>query len=272
MDFITCQKLAMRAKCQHGRKSTSRCRDCLGYPVNEGKCSRCKKNYDGEVIDGKLLKTCVACRYQSDCPHGERLKHKCNKCRNKVCEHDKQLYRCIICSPQIACQNCKLELMSRTNTYQPYCFKCYCVLNPDIEIPFRYKVKENHLKEALEEMDLGVSFVNDQIVGGCSKRRPDFFLCDENAHRGYDTTCEIAKLNETFTDLADRQIVLIRFNPDKFEEKSCYDKNGKLIKCEWNERMNVLKEVLSKYLEDYKSGILPEELVTIEYLFFDAFN
>ena len=39
--------------------------------------------------------------------------------------------------------------MSRTKPYQPYCFKCYCVLNPDIEIKYRYKTKELLLAEAL---------------------------------------------------------------------------------------------------------------------------
>lgn len=73
-----------------------------------------------------------------------------------------------------------------------------------------------------------------KVDGGCSKRRPDFLFdifthtvieCDENDHKDYSTSCEIAKLNETFTDLADRPMILIRFNPDNYEGKVVLIKN-----------------------------------------------
>lgn len=163
--------------------------------------------------------------------------------------------------------------------YQPCCFKCYCVLNPDIEIPRRYKVKETHLKEAIEEFN----FINDKrIEGGCSSRRPDFLLdlnlftliveCDENGHSGYNTTCEIAKLNDTFTDLADRPIVLLRFNPDNYQGKSCFDKECKLMKTEWNKRIKVLKASIKKWIEFSKRDCIPSEQITTELLFFDNAN
>jgi hypothetical protein len=172
-------------KCEHRRQCASRCSECLGHQVNKDKCSRCKKPYIGEVIDGKLLQTCEKCRSES-CPHGIRFKSKCEQCQKEdrdenKCEHDKRKNRCIsctnkrcihnliteyckicksckhkkrkdtciVCSPKIACNNCKLEIMSTNKKYRPYCFKCFCVLNPDIEIPRRYKVKETHLQEAL---------------------------------------------------------------------------------------------------------------------------
>ena len=65
-------------------------------------------------------------------------------------------------------------------------------------------------------------------MGCCSSKRPDFIFdlfthtiiveCDEFKHRKYDTTCEIDKLNATFTDLGDRPMILLRFNPDKSKE------------------------------------------------------
>ena len=81
--------------------------------------------------------------------------------------------------------------------------------------------------------------------------------CDENDHRDYDTTCEIDKLNATFTDLADRPMVLIRFNPDKYEDKSCFDKDAKLIKNEWERRIKVLKKEVKKAIKE-----IPTELIT----------
>ena len=38
-----CAKCKHLYKCSHGRQCYTRCRYCLGYPPNKGKCSRCKK-------------------------------------------------------------------------------------------------------------------------------------------------------------------------------------------------------------------------------------
>ena len=73
-------------------------------------------------------------------------------------------------------------------------------------------------------MNLSIEFIQDKKVeGGCSKRRPDFLFecfieCNENNHDSYDTSCEIAKLNDQFTDLADRPMIIIEFNPDYSKE------------------------------------------------------
>ena len=190
------------------------------------------------------------------------------------CIHEKIKYDCTKCLPRIGCNNCKMEKMSRNKTYQPYCFKCYCILNPDIDIPRRYKVKETHLKEALTEFN----FINDEkIKGGCSLRRPDFLLdlilfvliieCDEHGHSGYNTTCEVAKLNDTFTDLADRHLVILRFNPDSYNKVSCFDQDCKLNKDEWNKRIKILKKSINKWIEKSKIGFIPDDIITIEYLF-----
>jgi hypothetical protein len=118
-----------------------------------------------------------------------------------------------------------------------------------------------------------MDFIQDKrIEGGCSKRRPNFLFdlfthtviieCDENGHSNYDSTCETAKLNDTFTDLANRPMVLIRFNPDNYKDKSCFDKDCKLIKTEWNHRIKVLKKELLKAIKT-----IPKELITIIKLF-----
>ena len=156
--------------------------------------------------------------------------------------------------------------------------KCYCVLNPDVEIKRRFKIKENLLAEALKNMKLSVDFIQDKkIDGGCSRRRPDFLFecfthtviveCDENGHSNYDTTCEIAKINEQFTDLADRPIILIKFNPDydKESKTSCFDKEGKLIKTEWNKRTKLLKKELKRAIKGKNKK--EDELITIINLF-----
>jgi hypothetical protein len=222
-----------------------------------------------------FISSCKECGGSDICYHNISKRY-CKVCDGSAfCVHDKSKEHCIICSPKIACQNCILEIMSTNKTYRPYCFKCYCVKNPDIEIKRRYKTKEFLLGEALKEMNLTFDFINDKPVnGGCSRKRPDFFFelfthtviveCDENGHRDYDTTCEIDKLNATFTDLADRPMIILRFNPDKYNKKSCFDKDCKLIKSEWNKRIKVLKKELKKVIKE-----IPDELINIKYLFFD---
>jgi hypothetical protein len=69
----------------------------------------------------------------------------------------------------------------------------------------------------------------DKTLNGCSKRRLDFYFecnthsiiveVDEEQHIAYDTQCEENRTNEIFTDLADRPLVLIRFNPDKTKDR-----------------------------------------------------
>lgn len=261
--------------CIH-KKQKTKCKECNGNGICEHnkdryKCKEC--NGTGICEHNREKYNCKECNGSGICEHN-KVKYICRECNGKgICEHEKIKYQCITCSPKIACYNCKH--MIRSKIYKPYCFMCYCVLNPDIKIKKRYKTKELLLSESLKKMNLGVDFIQDKkIDGGCSRRRPDFLFdllthtiiveCDENNHRDYNITCEIAKLNETFTDLADRPMILIRFNPDKCKEngKSCFDRECKLIIKEWNRRIKILKKELEKSIRK-----IPVELITIKYLF-----
>ena len=88
--------------CIHGSQCFSRCSQCLGHPVNKGNCSRCKKKFDGEVINGKLLQTCNDCRSKT-CPHDKQFKKQCKICRNEInkCSHNKQKHKCKVCYLQL---------------------------------------------------------------------------------------------------------------------------------------------------------------------------
>lgn len=259
--------------CEH-KKVRSDCSECGGSSLCEHnrRRSRCVECNGSEICEHDRVKmVCKECGGSQICEHNV-LKYKCKECNgSQICKHNKLKYGCIHCSPDIACENCKHNIKSSNKNYRPYCFACFCMLNPNIEINKRFKVKETHLREAL----INYSFVNDKVIdGGCSKRRPDFLLdlfthvliveCDENCHQGYNTTCEVAKLNETFTDLADRPLVILRFNPDKYEAKSCFDGDGKLIKKEWAKRTKALKKRI-----DYWLKTVPEELITTEYLYYN---
>ena len=163
--------------------------------------------------------------------------------------------------------------------YKDYCLRCFIHEFPDQEIARHYKIKETHVTDYLKET-FPDKFTFDKTVGGCSKRRPDAYLdllthiiiveIDENQHKNYDTTCEIARINELFNDLGDRSIVFIRFNPDSYDNKLSSFKYHKtsgvpIIRHldEWNGRLESLKNCIDKYIHN-----IPSE-TKFEYLFYD---
>jgi len=56
--------------------------------------------------------------------------------------------------------------------------------------------------------------------------------------------------------MRNRPMVLIRFNPDKYEEKSCFDKDAKLIKNEWERRIKVLKKHVKKVIKEITTDLI----------------
>lgn len=167
------------------------------------------------------------------------------------------------------------------------CLRCFIYTYPDQKVSKHYKIKEQHVADFIQQKyaDYDMTF-DKQIEGGCSRRRPDILMelgthtiiveVDENQHESYDTTCEIARINELFTDLADRPIVLMRFNPDAYKvgeikHQSSFKVHGRtgvpMIRdtTEWNSRLNALDQVISRWTSE-----IPDELITIENLFFDS--
>jgi hypothetical protein len=121
------------------------------------------------------------------------------------------------------------------------------------------------------------------IQGGCSKKKPDVFLdclthsliveIDEDQHQNY--RCENKRMMELFTDLGNRPLVMLRFNPDKyighqgFSHRELFqfgDKN--IIQIVDNQdtvqRIMVLTSRIKYHVEN-----IPTNDVTIERLFFD---
>ena len=101
-------------KCSHGRQCKSRCSLCLSHPINQGKCSCCKKNFQ-PTEDKK--QTCFKCRYT--CPHGKNTKKECLICikikrekdnimrrkhrletnyKNEKCKHNTKRWTCKKCN------------------------------------------------------------------------------------------------------------------------------------------------------------------------------
>jgi hypothetical protein len=126
---------------------------------------------------------------------------------------------------------------------------------------------------------------NKQIACGTSKIRPDFVFdvgfqvvviaCDETQHKTYDTSCENGRIFRIHHDMG-RDVVLIRFNPDKYVSDkmtypSCWgiDAHGRSRvapkqRRNWESRLKRLKTEVERWL------IIPSrKSVRTVHLFYD---
>ena len=268
--------------CEHGRQKT-KCKECGGGSICEHNHikSICKECGGASICEHKRIKRCCKeCGGSAICEHN-RIKSRCKECcGSAICEHNIIKYNCVICRPDLACANCKYIHVPTRYRFHPYCFNCYCTLNPDLEIPRRYKVKEQHLRDALREEFPNIAMRFDKMVdGGCSRNRPDILIddgfpiiieCDENRHNSY--SCENKRMMELFEDLGSRPIRVIRFNPDGYKDESgvrhtsCFNptKNGlSIVKKEWIPRISILSSILRTEI-----GKVPEKEIDVMYLFY----
>jgi hypothetical protein len=206
-------------------------------------------------------------------------KYTCKICKGSlICSHDILKSECITCTPTIACLHCKHVNASRSK-WTPYCFRCYCVLHPDVEIPRMYKLKEHLVRDRLKEEFKEITMRFDKIVeGGCSNKRPDIAIdfgshclmieIDEHRHMNYE--CEHKRMLQLYEDIGFRNIVFLRFNPDAYQEdkKYCspfeYSVTGTIHidTYEFNRRMEQLIARIHAH------QLAPIEPFTVEYLFY----
>jgi hypothetical protein len=186
------------------------------------------------------------------------------------------------------CINCNLT--TANPKYKNHCVFCFIHLFPNEKISTNFKTKENTVMDALfekfkdnKEVDISRFIRDKKITGGCSSRRPDLmydclshWICvenDENQHHDYDNTCELQRLNDLYTDMGDRKMVLIRFNCDKYtnSDKTCnslfkiQQKTGTLVirnKKEFGIRITELYKTILKHIIE-----VPDDNI-IEYLYY----
>ena len=270
--------------CEH-HKRKNQCIECDGTQTCHHKLrrSRCLECGGTEVcIHGNNKYICVECAGKNICEHS-KIRNQCVECHgNRTCIHDKRTSVCIICTPSSGCQHCHMISVVGSK-WNPYCFRCYCVLNPDAIIPRKYKLKEHHVVDKLKEnFQEKFTMRFDKIVeGGCSRRRPDVAIdfgshclmieIDENKHVNY--SCEEKRMVELYEDVGFRKIVFLRFNPDRYKEGSTvypspfrYTRAGilHLEETEFNRRMEQLMDRIRAH------RVEPTEQITVEYLFYGA--
>jgi hypothetical protein len=185
-------------------------------------------------------------------------------------------------------QSCKSDWCSTQvgEKYDGYCLFCYRNLFPDKPVSRNYKTKEYSVVEYVKTQFPDLSWIADkQIIGGCSKRRPDLLLdlgyqiviieIDENQHTGYDCSCQNKRIMELSQDLGHRPIVFIRFNPDDYEKdgtniSSCWghNKNGICAvkkKDEWIQRLNTLGEQIKYWVNPSNTTTKTIETIQLYY-------
>ncbi len=274
------------------------CRDCKNIDMVDTKtkkCIKCNKNR-------------ATCNYQNNIPlycnnckiiDMEILyRKKCIKCNDKIpnfnYSDEKEALYCKGCKISgmldIKHKKCKTYLcdIRQSNKFEGYCLRCFIHNFPESKIIRDYGTREakvtEFIKQEFKELDINY---NKQIEGGCSKNRPDIFIdclthsiiieVDEHQHknRSYTPECEIQRVNNLFTDLADRPIIFIRFNLDSYKNKS-----GKLIKscfeCAEDRGLPKANKTLQARLKKLKKEIekniklIPNTNITTIKLFYDV--
>ena len=281
-------------------KNALYCKDCKlenMFNIKDKKCISCNikipcYNYTSE----KKPLYCGDCKLENMI----NIKDiKCIKCNIKhpSCNYENERMR-------LYCGDCKLDAMINIkdkkckthlcniqvrNKFKGYCLRCFINEFPDSKIIRDYGTREAKVTEFIKKEfgDLDITY-NKQIDGGCSKNRPDTFIdclthsviieVDENQHKAksYTPECEIQRVNNLFTDLADRPIVFIRFNPDSYTNsknkliKSCFeyteDKGLPKANKTLQPRLKKLKEEIEKNIK-----IIPNKNITTIKLFYDGY-
>ena len=166
-----------------------------------------------------------------------------------------------------------------------YCSPCNALVNPESVQGRKYRFKQNTIIDILKQ-HFTFDIIDKQIDDGCTKRRPDLIIdclthvinieIDEEQHKAksYTPECEEKRYDELFTAFADRPLICIRFNPDKYiqKENNCiwniegiFSSTKKIDEKELEYRINILIKEINQTVKE-----IPDETFLIKYLFYDS--
>jgi len=302
---VRCRICKPESRCEHDREKGT-CKDCHGnqrckeHNIRKAQCdkcggasicvhnrqkSQCKEDecYGNQIcLHGKIRTVCKECDGGSICDH-KKYRSDCVDCGgSSTCVHKKKKNSCSICfvKPENFCSLCK-QIYVKGCPYYPSCHRCYYQLHPDEDIPTRFKFKQHYIHEFLLDNIEEKIYYDKTIIGGCSKKKPDWFIdilthsiiieCDENQHINY--SCDNKRTMELFSDLGNRPLVMIRFNPDKYRTTNseysdkCFEfdeKNNISPTEEWNIRREKLIQIIEYHIKN-----IPEKEIITELLYFN---
>jgi hypothetical protein len=175
-------------------------------------CVKCK---DDDMIDVGSKK-CIVCNETQASYNNSGLKPLYCFTHKKKDMVDVRSKFCILCN--------KTQAYINNNTY---CAPCNAFVNPESVQGRKYRFKQNTIINILKQ-HFTFDIIDKQIDNGCTKRQPDLIIdcfthvinieIDEDQHKSksYTPECERRRYDEIFTAFADRPLICIRFNPDKF--------------------------------------------------------
>ena len=303
MTTKTCNECLLSLDISEFYIKNTKCKKCLKEKRQKKQCKHKKQKTQCSICNecehGKRKTYCIKCSPQYFCKH-KKLKTNCNICNgcehgkykaNCVicygCKHGKRKTQCIKCNGSGFCKHCKMirgkkRYIESLDKKILCCSRCFYNFYPNDKIPRRYKMKQHYFNEKLIE-EFGVNFFqyDKKIKCGCSGRMPDWFIdcfkysiiieLDEDQHKY--NSCDEKRMMELFQDLGNRNLVLIRINPDKYKgktkkRKGCFDFDEKnTLICnekKFNKRFNLLIQKIKYYMDNQ-----PTKELTIERLFFD---
>ena len=277
--------------CKHNRQKPH-CKECGGGSIckHNRQKSQCKECGGASICKHNRRKShCKECGGASICEHNRR-KSTCKECGGaSICEHNRRKSICKECGGSALCKTVYCEKKAM-NKYEGHCMTCFInnPINANKPAHRNYRTKEKEVALAVTKRFPNATWILDKRVqDGCSARRPDILVdlgyqviiveVDENKHTDYDSNCEGKRLMSIWEDLNNRPMVIIRFNPDSYQNShgvkvpSCWKLNKKGVvdipkdrQENWNERIECLLENI-QYWMDNKN----EKEVEIVKLFYD---
>lgn len=237
-------------------------------------------------VHAKERASCTVCGGSRLCEHGI-TKSYCGPCGgSQICIHDKRKTYCFVCDGKNLCKSSWCDTIGNKK-YKGYCLFCTLHLFPDMKTSRNYRTKEREVVVRVKKQFPDVTWIWDKTVSdGCSKRRPDLLLdmgshvilveIDENRHQYYTCSCESTRIMEISSDVGNRPMVVIRFNPDAYvthdgiQNPSCWRINAYgitvLVKkriSEWDMRIDSLHSQISYWLNN-----VPEKNIEVIELFY----
>jgi hypothetical protein len=168
-----------------------------------------------------------------------------------------------VISPRCKTPSCDMHI---SNKYNGYCKRCFVKLNPDQKLPF-LKIKEYTVVNYIIDNFKDYNWIyNQKIQNGKSTRIPDLLLdigyqiiiieIDEKQHKYYNKNEEELRMKEICSDLLNRPIVFIHFNPDGYIDKY----NNKIKSC-WKFTNNKYFTLINKRLWNHRLLTLKSEII-----------
>ena len=255
-----CKECDGKSLCIH-KKSKPSCRVCrdngvplcgTAYCVHDRAKMRCRECRNAGVPNCGTIY----------CEH-DKVKSICKECKgSQICKHGIRSQYCKSCGGNSLCKSAWCSTLASRPIYKGYCRYCFLHLFPDEPVTRNYKTKEREVVNYIKSRFSQVDWTHDKVVmDGCSRKRPDL-LCDlgshviivevdENQHATYESICENKRLMILSQDLGHRPMVMVRFNPDGYENES-----GEKIPSPWRTTKNGNLQVGKKHEDKWKARLV----------------